>query len=366
MGGSLTAMKQYILVAGVDYDFKGVNFRIFCNSRATRIINGNLAKDDLRFITIDFPTGEVVTRNVTYPGGRKTESVSRDARHKAITKANYNKRGSGASAHYAFKDGQTDVMSILDVYAEVMKIGKSDPGTLHELSFFSHAYIGGPILVNSYDDGKITVNNPLTGSPVEIPIPSSLRDLDDKTPRPEKDFVPPVMSAAELKLFREAFHKNGLVWIWGCAFPRVVHEILHRVEHHKDYRSSGVTDSQTFTFTNLRADHVAALSSILFWASFADPKKVELTFAEIKYFFCVACASSYTSFMADAANVHTFGGLMGTYSEYDSGPLPLMNVHKGFSAHLTFYQNYLGFKLDPEGRRYGEYLPGMLCDPPVP
>ena len=29
-------MRQYILVAGIDYEFKGVNFRIFADSRVKR------------------------------------------------------------------------------------------------------------------------------------------------------------------------------------------------------------------------------------------------------------------------------------------------------------------------------------------
>ena len=47
--------------------------------------------------------------------------------------------------HHFFKNGQSGMMSVTDVYAAVQAIGSSDPGTLLELSFFSHAWHGGPL-----------------------------------------------------------------------------------------------------------------------------------------------------------------------------------------------------------------------------
>jgi hypothetical protein len=359
MGGSLTAMKHYVLVAGVDYEFKGVNFRIFCDSRMKRIIAANKAKDDLKFITFDFRAGEIVTRDVAYPSGKKTESVSKVTRNPAITKANYNKTRVGGEDHYDFKDGQFALMSVTEVYSAVQTIGSGDPGTLHELSFFSHAWMGGPILVNSYENGRATVTLPVIGTRT-LTVPAASRDPDDKDPRAPKDFGPPTMTAAALKSFQDAFHTDGFIWIWGCAFPRVDHEILHKLEHHKDYKSSGLSDSQKLTFTNFRADHILALETEL-GVTFPDPKKVEIEFGQLRHYFCLDSQSSYSQHIADAAKVPTFAGLMGTYSEYDKGHLPLMSVAKGFGRHLTFYQNYLGFKLDPEGRAYGEYKPGLTC-----
>ena len=63
-------MKAFILVAGVDYEFKGVDFRIFCNNRVKRLIAANKAKDDLTFTIFDFRKGEVVTHEVTFPSGK--------------------------------------------------------------------------------------------------------------------------------------------------------------------------------------------------------------------------------------------------------------------------------------------------------
>jgi hypothetical protein len=41
-----------------------------------------------------------------------------------------------------------------------------------------------------------------------------------------------------------------------------------------------------------------------------------------------------------------------------------MNVVSSLSSHITFYRNYLGFSVDPEGRRYGVFTPGMTCAAP--
>jgi hypothetical protein len=53
--------------------------------------------------------------------------------------------------------------------------------------------------------------------------------------------------------------------------------------------------------------------------------------------------------------------VIGTYSEYDSGTLPLMHVAKSFGRHFNFYESYLGFSFDPEGRKYGEFSPTLTC-----
>jgi hypothetical protein len=168
------------------------------------------------------------------------------------------------------------------------------------------------------------------------------------------------MSAANLTLVRDAFHVDGYSWVWGCAFPRVVHEILYKLEHHRDYRSSGLSDTKKLVFRNFRAPHISALQDML-GVVFADPRRVEIEFGELKRFACLATQASYTHNLAINSDRKAFGGLIGTYSEYDHGRLALMHVHGGFAGHIRFYQNYLGFKVDPEGRKYGEFLPTFTC-----
>ena len=51
-------MKQFIFVAGVDFDFKGVDFRIFCQNRVKRILAHDKDKEDMVFQIFDFRRGE--------------------------------------------------------------------------------------------------------------------------------------------------------------------------------------------------------------------------------------------------------------------------------------------------------------------
>ncbi len=364
-------MKRFIYVAGIDYEFKGVDFRIFANNRMKRRINSNKAKDELAFTIFDVHRGEVYTNSVTYPKGKKAEAPATTTPKAALTKANYDaSRGADGETHYRFKDGQRDKMSIVDVYKEVQKIGSRDPGTLVELSFFSHAWYGGPILVNSYDDAIVTTTPPGSATPVATPVPVNARDPDDMDPRGAKDFIAPTMTAVQLDNFQKAFGPNSFIWIWGCTFPRLVHEFLHKVEHHPKYKDTGVGDDEVFNFKRLdsaMADYLEAFLSPALGGPFPDKKNIDLKFKFIKYFFCLMTVSTYVHTIAVNSKVKAFGANVGTYADYDEGvSLPLMNVHSGFTRHFTFYKNYMGFAFDPEGRRYGEYRPNFTCSAPPP
>jgi hypothetical protein len=170
-------MKHIILVAGVDYEFKGVDFRVFCDSRVKRILARNTKKEDLTFQIFDFRRGEVATHEFTYPAGKRVEKKTKltPSPFKSISRANYDVSG----IEPRFKDGQRDTMSILDIYRAAQKVGVDAPNTLAELSIFSHGWMGGPILVNSFDDGVVNFIIPLLSVPLRFPLASGARDPDD-------------------------------------------------------------------------------------------------------------------------------------------------------------------------------------------
>jgi hypothetical protein len=370
-------LKQIILVAGVDYSGmfkgKGVDFRIFCDNRMKRILAGNRSKQDMTFQIFDFRRGEVITQETTYPGGKKTDKITKltPSPFKVISRANYDVTVSGGETHAIFKERQNDTMSIIDIYTAVQKIGVIAPNTLTELSFFSHSWMGGPIMVNSYDDGILHIYLPLVSTPFSLTLPGGMRDPDDRDPRESKDFIPPTMDASKLDNFKKAFDTNGHIWIWGCSFPRLVHEILYKIEKHPKYKESGLGDEEVFKITNFNTAQADLLETVLLnaralGAPFPDKKNIEIKFKFLKYFFCLITEASYAHIIAKNANVKTIAGVMGTFSDYDKGPLPLMSVNKGFSEHFTFYKNYLGFEFDPEGRKYGVYKPSFACTTPTP
>ncbi|MFC9126248.1 hypothetical protein ACFT4A_05280 [Streptomyces sp. NPDC057099] len=340
-------MKHFVLVAGCKLPPKQLPFRAYCENRVRQHVAANRAKEDLVFQILDVESGEVVVRTFTYPGGTRTESVAAVRSFERVTRAHYNGR--------LFGEGHPDVMSATDVYAAVRSIGIRAPGTLMELSFFSHGFAGGPVLVDSMDDGQLEERN--AQGQLEAQPLGMRRDPEDKDPRP-KDFHQANMGPEELAAFRAAYHPDGINWSWGCAFTPNANEILHHLEHHPDYRSSGLPDDKVLVFRTFTPSNLAHLNSFL-PLSLPDHRKVEITFGELKRYIRNQILASYGHALAVASGRRTFGALVGTYAEPDHGPRPLMHVNHNFSRHFAFYRNYFSFTFDPERRWYGAYEPGF-------
>ncbi|MEU8133891.1 hypothetical protein [Streptodolium elevatio] len=367
-------MKQFVLVAGFDYEFTGVDFRQLCENRRKRIITANKAREELRFTILDFRAGETVEIAVTYPGGVKQEAKKQTATFRPVGRSSYHTvTAPDGTTHVRFKPGQFDTLSILDMYGAVVAIGTNAPGTLAELSVFSHAWAGGPILVNSDNDRSVVVPAPPSigggGGTVTVALGSTtLRDPDDRDPRVELDFVPPTMDAGDRALFAKAFAKDALVWLWGCQATEAVHNVLNRLERSKEYRITGLGDEDEVTLTNLAPKSVDFLEAVLLpllKATFPKPRStVTLKFKFVKFFACAANRMSYAAHIADVAKVETRAAPMGTGANYDGGALPLMHVDPVYAAHFTFYRNYLNRKFDPDGRNYMIFVPGEGCAKP--
>ena len=364
-------MKEFLLVAGVDYEFKGVDFRQLANNRRKFIERKNTAKTDLRFTTMDVRTGQVEVRDVTFTGGTRSETVTSTTPFATVGPSSYQTLPNGSTR---FKPGQWNAMGVTDVYARVQAIGAANPGTLFELSIFSHGWMGGPILVDSDDDRTIDVTLPpvppsTTPTTMTLPVLGTNRDPDDKDGRSGLDFRPPTMDAAMLDLFRKAFDGSADVWLWGCSFPRAIHHTLWAMEQAKGYSGSGVGDDTVLKMDAVVDEDVAFLNSFLAGALAPFPphsSSVSIPFKYLKLAMCRANIGCYAHALADAANINVHAAPVGTYAEYDTSGDMLMNVFRNFTAHFTFYKNYLGFTFDPEGRRYAVYTPGRTCPVPPP
>src|SRR5574341_2354276 len=118
--------------------------------RADFLLHQYRGKEEVTLTLFDVTSGYnkqlVVDRQ-----GRQAEK-DRGLNFKRVTRASYGKREDGS---IRFKDFQPDVMSIVDVYDFIEELGDAENAkSLHELSVFSHAFVDGPILVNSTDDQR--------------------------------------------------------------------------------------------------------------------------------------------------------------------------------------------------------------------
>lgn len=359
-------MKQILLVAGVDFEFHGVDFRSLADNRRALLERKNTKHDDLRFITMDVRSGQVEVRDITFPSGKRTETVASTTPFTPVTQASY---GTNAAGQVRLKPALYTVMSITDVYARVRDIGSKDPGTLVELSFFSHGWMGGPILANSNDDRLMTlmIPNPFgPATPMTVAVTGNARDPDDKDARGHLDFVAPTMDPPALKLFKDAFASDGYAWLWGCAFPKVIHHALWAMEQSKDYKSSGLGQDVVVHMPAVTADDVTYLEQILApkLGTFPSRSSLAVQFKYLRWAFFVANQMSYAYMFTVMTGIEVRAAALGTYAEYDTAGDKLMNVYSGFTAHFNFYKNYLGMTFDPEGRRYAVYTSALTC--PVP
>ena len=357
-------MKSFILVAGVDYEFGARPFRQNCENRMEFLIQRNKEfKEDMVFKIFDFRTGQVSTTEVSFKNEKMTRKVS------ILSPSPFDpiSRRKNYKVKKRFNTSSGLEMSILDIYNAVQEIGADAPNTLSELSFFSHAWMGGPILVNSFEDQAFK-NTPI-------------RDPDDRDPRVHKDFEDPNMdSSTDLPNFKDAFAPDGIIWIWGCAIPAIAKKVLQSIFKNPTYRKGKIEDDTLITiifhkddyqeFRSFIIDELSSIPSFLSRPTLNRKfEKINVEFKFVKLFLCVLSISSYSHKIAETVGVSTFGGVMGTSAHQDQTGKRnrrLMRIDPKFKKHITFYEDHLGFSFDKEHRGYGEYKPGFSCVIPGP
>jgi hypothetical protein len=252
---------------------------------------------------------------------------------------------------YGFKNGQTGVLSILDIYSAVQEIGKTNAGSLIELSFFSHGWMGGPILVNSCDRYDSNSGCFITAK--------LQRDPDDKDPRTHKDFTTANMSAAAQQHFKNAFHANGFTWLWGCTFTKSYFWGLHKL-----ISKYGLTlaDAKKISLAYSASELNLIRKCDITGNCSSKSETFNTTFKSFKEYICEGINNTYASAIAQASGKKTYAALLGTYAVYESSSTrnPLMTV-KGFQAIKNFYKKYFSMDVDPAGLGYGTYAAFPAC-----
>jgi hypothetical protein len=346
------ATQHVVLVAGFNYKAwpikpndrpDGTSFTGFCKRRMEWLLK---KMPNAKVSLFDFGAGVLDASEKGANGKRSSADLQM---FKKPTRANN-------YTDHDFTKNADGVMSIMDVYHYVEQIGKKDPGTLVELSIFSHALYEGPILVNSYDhtDGN-------------------KRDDNDKDGRHKKDFIPPNMAPDGLSSFQKAFARGGSVWVWGCDASSIYRHVFERIAKTSKYRTTAggrLRDSDVFTFefTPEDASRLYHQDSNFFPAKSARgsyPLKFDRTVKQIKKFFEEGLNDTYSAKIAAASKVLTYAALPGTWASLVPDAYGLMHVPKtkkegggdDFSALIDFYGWYVGAPEDPENRGYGTFMP---------
>ncbi len=344
-----------VLVAGYDYGAlmygtRRRSFRRLAERRLRRLQQCGYRGYATLF---DVASGTVLS-NV---GKGPRAALTTIARHTAVSPRNYVAAPYGKRVFARHPEG---VLSVLDVYAWIDEIGRCAPGTLVELSFFCHGWVGGPSLVNSDDRKARGYESRLGGSEATTSGAAARRAPHDKDGRRWKDFRSPTMGAVARARFAAAFAPSGAIWNWSCASNASAADVLYQLTQ---VWRPGMRRLH-FAFSPAQAERYFAVDSAFFPA-----KNACLSFtrsvAETAEFLRGRLRHTYSSAIASAAGVSCYGALCGTYADYEIGvAVPLMVVPHAkppylddFSRHLAFYTDEVGVGLDPEGRGFGKYEP---------
>ena len=112
-----------------------------------------------------------------------------------------------------------DTISIVHVYDYIAKLGAAAPRTLKQMHVFSHAWVQGPVLLNTSEDDQYKVSHCV-----------GVRDPGDKDPRC-KDFCEENIPG--FANFRSAFTTDAFIKTWGC-FRHALHDYVDAVADLED------------------------------------------------------------------------------------------------------------------------------------
>jgi hypothetical protein len=358
------ATQNIILVAGFNYEnARNPTFLQSANNRMSRLLAKSKSSADLVFTLFDVGGGVIKQSKVDPKVGKR--SWNEIKRFNSVTTANYSSFVTGKEN--VFDKNPSGVMSITDIYSFVQDIGAgSDKGTVTELSFFTHGFMGGPILVNSFEGTSF--------------IGSASRDSDDKDARQVKDFIAPTMEPAALAKFTAAFADTSIVWIWGCVFNAAANRVLGRLFKSSKFRSTApgkIKDTDKFTFDFSEDDPAPSpddafnnIVNLMLPGGKLSGRDytVNVTFQKIKDSFERTMSRTYADKISKAilSGGIVFAALPGTGTDYEeldkNVRLPLMVVptrmppfSNNFSQSLLFYKTYLNIGFDPENRGYGAF-----------
>ena len=347
-------MKNFIIVAGVDYhpiseNKRGTDFLYYCNKHYQKLyLKEKNNKDDLLFYIIDIKRGKInlIAHHYNTNNNVYVKKVS-------IYKSFDLKK----NGHKYFHPNGKNIISKFTIYQLIETIGIDNPGTLIEVSFFSHAYFDGPILVNS----KMNSTNyyDYINSTVLIDVVTLGYDPNDYDMRRWDfiDFYNRPENESKKKMIKQAFGLSGIIKIWGCSFPLELHDFLHKIRTNKSYKSSDLTNDVIFEFpaNHFTQYQLSIINSVTNPNVYNRLDKVSISFQLIKKIFCPQIVYTYASITSKFMDKKVHAALPATYSEIS----PIFRISPKVLSNVTFFKSYFNFKTD--NLNYGIYEPDFDC-----
>ncbi len=222
--------------------------------------------------------------------------------------ANYKSKANKKKRH------DDDSISILHVYDYIADLGKAAAGCLLSVDMFSHAWAGGPILVNTNQEAEFS-----PGGARELE-----RDPGDKDGR-TKDFSR--TNLPRLSEFKQAFASDAVAKIWGCFATT-------------DYRRL------------VRGAAKAPDKTTKFEVTLSDGRVLEVTGQRVEtYFKDRILKETYMAKMADATGITVYGAPPGMGANLRNvGRRNYMFVSQSdYRLEYQWFKDALGLEPDESG-----------------
>lgn len=149
-----------------------------------------------------------------------------------------------------------EAISITHVYDYIRQVGRRAPGSIKEWSILSHAWYGGPALVDTYEGSSYDAGG----------AKEHERDPTDKDPRC-KDFTDPKVLGQEPAAgeFKQAFAADALLKSWGCfaepGYREGTTETLEALRAGDPDRHVGLEFNLSYTAAEFRDELINALET---------------------------------------------------------------------------------------------------------
>ena len=354
-------MKNYILVAGVDYhpiaDKKEpTDFKKYCTSYIDKLKTALKFSEDICFYIVDIYRGIISKKTYTYNSDIKKLNSPIEATHSKFDNVSYlnyfDLKGNGKKY---FHPNKKKIISKYDIYNLINEIGINEPNTLAEVSIFSHAQFSGPILVNSLNHTSTYTD--YFGKEIKIETENTVDPNDfDFRVWDITSYLPKSLIADTIKT---AFITDESVFrIWGCNNFAQNREFLSKVLNHKNYKASGLEDDVNFNITTWNENSIEWLNNF-FGKGFKKGVEFNLTFLEIKKFFCYLIQISYSYDAAKFFNVKFHFAVPTSYADIS----PFFIISSKTYWVIPFFKEYLNvdFQSALVYKNYALINPDFTC-----